>query len=536
MQWLKNIQLQNYRNLNHASLKDLGDFNIIIGPNNCGKTSLLKAINVFKTIEVGRVTPDYYCKICHTAFNNITNLKSLRILMEERDKHLGTNKIQLIFDFNKSGMEKIVPDFSKIGAVFGGKGVTSNLQNHLIEIFEKAQLDIKENETRNLIASHISPFISNDVIKNVLNHTLFCPDTRLQSYAGVDFPKFIVDKDLEAQDKVEIVKIVGAIVDPKITSMRQSNKLVKLFGTKRFTTTISEQGSGVRSLICLVVDILSEKETKILLVDEPELGLNPSSKQIFLKFLLEQSKDKQVFLATHDPTFVNPVLWRDENVSVYLFSEVKEDFVKVDLNESKEDPNTFAGYLPHTTSLKEIHIYVEGSLDVYIFQEFLGKYCQKRFENWQQTMNKVGIYHLAGDFWTHLLYTIAKRPYTSVIILDGDKKEIASEAIGKIKDKRFLIRGYSDEKFDLITEITTIYDKYVEEGIRIPSVCPVFILKKSEIEDYLNPRPEPKSEGPNIAHNMKEVPEEIEEIFNETFGLADLYKRDSKAKFSLDTS
>jgi AAA15 family ATPase/GTPase len=535
MHWLKNIQLQNYINLKHASLKELGDFNIIIGPNNCGKTSILKAVNLLKNLEVGRYSPAYICDSCNSAFNKLPQLRSIHASVNDRDKHLGTNKVMISLEFYKNELEKIIPSLSNWKKIFENFPLSEGHKEHLKSMFEKEQLIIKENVNKELKTEHVSPFLSDEIRNELLNNILFCPDTRLQNYAGEEFPQFIISKDFEAKDKVKLVEIIGKIVDPNIISMRQSNNLVKAFGTKRFNTTIKEQGSGVRSLICLVADILSIENTKIVLIDEPELGLNPSSKQAFLNFLLEQSKDKQVFLATHDPTFVNPILWKNENVSVYLFSKVKEDFVKVNLNESKEDPNTFAGYLPHTTSLKEIHIYVEGSLDVYIFQEFLSKYCKKHFKDWQQTMNKVGIYHLAGDFWTHLLFTIPKSPYTSIIILDGDKREKASQAIGKIKSKRFLIRGYSDEMFDLLTEITMIYDEYVEEGIRLPSVCPVFILKKPEIEDYLNPRPEAKSEGPKIAHNMKKVPEEIEKLFDVTFELADFYRGNSRGKFSLDT-
>ena len=66
-----------------------------------------------------------------------------------------------------------------------------------------------------------------------------------------------------------------------------------------FETPISEQGSGVRSLACLVVDI-PFSDNKIVLIDEPELGLNPLVKQEFLKFLLTESKERQIFIATQD--------------------------------------------------------------------------------------------------------------------------------------------------------------------------------------------------------------------------------------------
>ena len=49
------------------------------------------------------------------------------------------------------------------------------------------------------------------------------------------------------------------LVDPKILTNRYED-LVRIVGDERFTTTIEEQGSGVRSLVCLVADILSEKD------------------------------------------------------------------------------------------------------------------------------------------------------------------------------------------------------------------------------------------------------------------------------------
>jgi len=50
-------------------------------------------------------------------------------------------------------------------------------------------------------------------------------------------------------------------------------------------------------------EILLNIDDEIVLIDEPELGLNPLVKQEFLKFLLTESKERQIFIATQD--FVN---------------------------------------------------------------------------------------------------------------------------------------------------------------------------------------------------------------------------------------
>jgi len=58
--------------------------------------------------------------------------------------------------------------------------------------------------------------------------------------------------------------------------------------------------------------------------------------------------------------------------------------------------------------------------------------------------------------------------------------------------------------------------KEPENDIPFPVVC----LQRSEIEDYLEPKPALKEHGPLVAQEMKIVPEEIAQIFSTMFRLA----------------
>jgi len=497
-------------------LEGLKDLNIIIGPNNCGKTSLLKAVDKLSNINFGRYGPSFICPTCTSCFEADNDILSVGLEVNQREKYLTNTKVNAIIGYDTSEIEKVLPDFSEtrnktLESAVGHLHTDATVRNHLSDEFGKERLVLKERARQKLIAEHISPIIWNEIETRIFNHILFCPDERLQSYKEKKIPEYINSKNLTTSAQRQLIEFLSGIVDPKIIDLHHSLDLVRGVENQDFTTSIAEQGSGVKSLICLVADILSERQAKILLIDEPELGLNPSGKHAFLEFLLEQSRGKQIFLATHDPTFVNPVLWNRENVSVYLFSMVKDDFVKVDLAQSKQDPNTFAGYLPHTTSLKQVHIYVEGTTDVYIFQMFLDKYLKKRFkEDWYSILNKIGIFHLGGDFWSHLLYTIPERPYISIVILDGDKKEIAKQVIDNyatIEKDRFVI---TDSTALIVS--TFPFRKFKS--------CLVCCLERSRIEDYLEPRPSSKEEGPLIADKMGTIPKEIEKIFDVTLELA----------------
>lgn len=313
-----------------------------------------------------------------------------------------------------------------------------------------------------------------------------------------------------------------------------NKKEIGLIDNDNFESYISEQGSGIRSLICLGWDIIRAKDESIVLVDEPEVGLNPMAKQELLKFLLKESETKQIFITTHDPTFMNPILWNNKNLKVFLYSWVNDSFIKIDLDKNKEDSETFAGYLPHTVSFKDTHIYVEGTSDVYILQIFLQRYLRKnKFENFSEIFNKVGIYHLGGDFWKHLLYTIPKPPYKCIVILDGDKKVDAKKVCDHY-NKANSIKGIWFEFFDVMEPIK--YIEHSSERILVIDetnpekdtkyrlrgyIHPVYCLKEDCIEEYLIPKPNYKDskynkkiDGPKIALEMEEIPKEIEEIFN----------------------
>jgi len=141
---------------------------------------------------------------------------------------------------------------------------------------------------------------------------------------------------------------------------------------------------------------------------------------------------------------------------------------------------------------------------------FLEKYVKKKFKNWYRILSKIGIYHLGGDFWSHLLYTIPKSPYSSIVVLDGDKREMLPEIIknySKIDKDRFRISKLRD-----IPKLTIS--------------CPIYCLIQNDIEDYLETEPETqpiiKEEGPTIAYRMENIPQEIEELFDAIFQMADI--------------
>lgn len=496
---LKGIEIENYMNIKHVNLNNLRDFNILIGPNNCGKTSLLKAVNVLSAIDFGRGYGYPHCPKCDEVHESNNNIIGFGYMLKMKEPYLDRENVKIGFFLNEDEIEKHVPNvLEKQRKLLSESGVNCEKNKLILKTFDK-----------NPIGEHISIFAHTDILNEIKRSILFCPDGRLQKYKDKEFKEHVRDKEFTGAELRKWLKFLSELVDPRISDHVYED-LIRTVDGEDFTTTIEEQGSGVRSLVCLVADILSEKDAKVVLIDEPELGLNPSSKQEFLKLLLAESQSKQIFIATHDPTFVNPRLWNNENVSVLFYSSYNEEFIKIDLGQNNEDPETFAGYLPHTTSLKDIHIYVEGASDVYIFQIFLRKYLKGKFDKWAEILNRIGVYHLAGDSWMHLLSTIPKPPYRCVVILDGDKKSDVEDVCNKYNNIT-----ENTSKFKLCKTLDELKRTFGDRKLH-----PVYCLERDCIEEYLVPVPDYKSDGynkkvdgPKIAEEMKEVPKEIEDVF-----------------------
>ncbi len=505
----REIEIRNYRNIKHAELKQLRDLNIIIGPNNCGKTNLLEFIQSLEKLELGGY--EYLCPECKEFRESDSDIMCLTLTHGHNDFYLKDRGTQMMVELSldEEQIKQLVPRVLE--------KQKEKLKNASCRQISDSIVMEKLRDAYGLNAKHFSIFIHNDIIDEIKRTILYCPEQRLQNYKEKDFEEYIREKELRSSQKRKWIDFLNKIVDAKIDDEKYE-KLIRKVDGEDFETPLSEQGSGVRSLACLAVDILFS-DTKIVLIDEPELGLNPLVKQEFLNFLLEESKGRQIFIATQDPTFVNPILWKDRNdrVSVYFYSPIKEKFIKIDLKQNQEDPNTFAGYLPHTTSLKDIHLYVEGTSDVYIFQILLEKHLKEKWhKNWFEIMNKVGIYHLNGDNWSHFLYTIPKTPYRCAVILDGDKQKTTEKATAEEVCAKYNTITINASKFKFCKTIEDMKNTFGKGS------HPVYCLKEDCIEKYFihdfdcanSPRDyRKKRDGPREAEELKELPPEIMDIF-----------------------
>ncbi|MCW3999237.1 MAG: AAA family ATPase [Candidatus Bathyarchaeota archaeon] len=550
MKIIERLEISDFRNISHSTFRDLNHVNVIIGPNNSGKSNVLQAIDKLVNIDV-RNHQSLKCKTCREIISyqlgQPPKLNQYQWTTAKEDFYENNGKPRLMFEFNEEYLRQnkefndtIINLFSILNPYIERLRASGQLSSPE-DRFEFYKEHIKENCVNKLYLNaegnqlEHGTVIQPELIQFLRSRLLLCPEERLQNYKQKAISDYIKQKDMDADQLKQVQDYMRDIIDSELKTYT-STSLNYLRGPRRFSTPIKDQGSGVRSLICLICDIVSAKE-QIILIDEPELGLNQAAKRKFISFLLENTQDKQFFISTHDPTFVNPKLWGREKLSIFIYSIIAQEFVKVSLDQNSQDPNTFGGYLPHTTCIKDYHIYVEGTYDVYIHQVFFNKFIDEISDKLtkqqgyveqtlSQVLNRVEIYHLGGDFWEHLLHTIPQTPYNSVLIFDGDKKTKIQKAIETYNQNRL----GNLPVFKVINKMELSPETHGE-------VIPVYALSKDNIEQYLNPVPpkDKKIQGPAIAKKMNEIPEEFISIYCEILRILvpELHKKLAKSASQL---
>ncbi len=67
----------------------------------------------------------------------------------------------------------------------------------------------------------------------------------------------------------------------------------------------TQLSDGTKRLFYLIGSVTYTKETEIILIEEPELGVHPYQLSLLMNFLKAQSRHKQIIISTHSPQVLN---------------------------------------------------------------------------------------------------------------------------------------------------------------------------------------------------------------------------------------
>lgn len=285
------IYIRNFRAYEDSGVIALGAINVLVGPNNTGKSSVIKALHFLQNgANVGL-----------------------------RDIRTGSTESSIQYT-----LSDIDSSFGEINA--SGANLTTRIAKSAItfdfvtNVGEPKGVSFIGNQEPN---HFIVPFLANRKVAG------FSEDTRRQHVVNVRSDlHFLSAKIARLANPTypahrTFTKACKEILGyPVYTVQSENGQQIGFHADKNENITIEQMGDGVANILGLLAD-LSVSEGKLFLLEEPENDLHPSALKALLDLIVDSSKVNQFVISTHSNIVVTHLTSPEES-KLYQVSRVPE--------------------------------------------------------------------------------------------------------------------------------------------------------------------------------------------------------------------
>lgn len=292
-QMINNVKIERLRGIRECILDDFGRFNIFLGHNNCGKTTVLEAIYLFLGNDniIGNV--------------NINNLRQLIVDNDEKYK-LNFYNLETEYPITMSGMYDKSPrsaefkyweryaeaiDVNDIKDKQTALEKEYGLQLTFITSTGKYQSKLilssnKDKQARAEAPKELGCHINSVYLSSIIGHGDF----------AVNFYSEILKKKKE--DK--LISILCEI-EPSIKDIIIANGMIMVDIGLSQRVPIQVLGDGIRKIFEVIVAMF-QCENGVLMIDEMENGFHYQSMPILWRAIIQTAKELnvQIFATTHN--------------------------------------------------------------------------------------------------------------------------------------------------------------------------------------------------------------------------------------------
>lgn len=459
---LRTFYVKSYRSIVEGTIQNIGDYCVIVGPNNSGKSNLLRAVLVSLAIALdgdfkrSRRNRQYSYTYTGDDYNWIRDIPA-----SLRDEERASTIFKLTFEFSEVDREEFKKEF--------GINLSKSLQMKFELFKDKTEYNIimpgKAKKPMEAKMREIGLFI-----RGKLDYQ-YIPCVRSSEFTADYFQKLLM-KELTQLEKnptyIECIEKIKSLQKPIVDNLENrltaslktfmpNIKNVKLdnnyqlydfdfISRKNYLhsysapiniddgnlTSLDDKGDGVKSLtaISIVQSMSFEKaggRALILCIEEPEAHLHPDAIHSLRNIILEiaEKEGLQVIITTHSPLLAD----RDcisNNVVVYDNHRIKC------CKEISEIREVLGVRTTDNMAAKKV-VLVEGESD----KRYLSALCRAMDEVLQNKLDNGDLEFVNVHSSTKMDYQI--RLYNSlmipsIVLLDSDDSGIGAQQ-GLIKTK-----------------------------------------------------------------------------------------------------
>jgi putative ATP-dependent endonuclease of OLD family len=465
---LSKVTINNYKGLQHLSL-DVENISIIIGPNNCSKSTVLQAIDQFGKSDK---LLDESCYYRHDTSREISFLATfIEVTEEEIELHgirnsihepTGNFIVRAVYEYGvpvrRSSKTSGEPTHDLNIEGWDGRMGGGNNGSHFLNVFPEI-LYIPAVRHANEEIKNSSDYIKTltQLYKEVIMETEeYVSATRANTELQNRINSHTNERISFFQNEVKsfLNDITSTSVDFKINFKPIeefiSSSVNTIFNYNGINTSIEHQGNGVQRTF--IVSILkgfrkyrsefppegrgqiAARRPLIIAIEEPELYLHPHVARVFKDTLYNLADDRffQVIATSHSPNFIdlsksNRTLVR---FSLDLNNDVLANQVSSDIYGLPGDErDKFQALLKFNPHLNEVFfaqqaILVEGDTEVVALRQIAEKLIESGLLS-SEVFHKTSIVNCAGKPTMYVVLNVLNNfgiPYT--VIHDMDITEL----------------------------------------------------------------------------------------------------------------
>ena len=499
--YLKSLNIKNFRAIKDTTIEFNKGLNILIGPNNSGKTTIIDALRI--CLSRGENPKNVKKEDFYKIGNNLKDKNYLTIefnlsfgIDDEFEKALfielfnpKNKSLDINYTFNYN-LEQDKVDH----AIYGGENKDNNFSNEIFNFIKIIYLSALRDANRyltpgrqNILSSFFSELVSEDEKEEMMEEINgFIVDSKISKFITRSNEGHVQTHFKEMTFEDDIIKLSIAPIDQEFDSFTKNLKIQLPFGNSNYLE-LYQNGMGYNNLIYISVLLghldylkkIKEKDSYTsLCIEEPEAHLHPQLQNSFFRYLNEINRisNLQLFITSHSPTLTSKadlkslILVQNTGVNV-----VTHNLIKSFPNE--ENQNFLKKFLDVTKSqllFSKKVIFVEGISEALLIPTF-AEIC-----GFDLDKNGVEIVNVQGLSFKHFAPLFEDdNPLISkgVILTDDDRSSLH----GSPSDSCKKIESLANEKLKVFCSVKTFeFDLICTDDFN-PLVWDVFKDKHSGI-------------------------------------------------------